>query len=228
MLQLSLSMRACMGGLLVAVAVFSLTTALRGAAQMVDAQGLQWLLGPWDSGEEATVPTWFSSGLLGANGLAAALIATSVGRRTRDGRWWLLLFAFLTLLSIDEVARFHERTIEPLRDSLGATGLLYYTWVIPGFLIVAAGGALMFRFWTRLPTTTRFGMVAAALLYFGGALVLEMVSGLLRTRYGVGLATAGTSIVEEALEMLGSTVLLWVLLDHLRQTTPTLRLALRR
>lgn len=227
-LAVSLSITNCIAGLVIATAVFAVGTAVVGLGQFLGRDGLVAAFAVLDSGPESTIPTWFSTMLLLSNAVAAGLVGKAVGSKTGDGRYWTFLAVVLAILSIDEIARFHERTIGPLRTALGTSGLLYYAWVIPGLVIVLTFGVLMFPFWRRLPARTRIGLLVAGGMYVGGALGLEMVSGLVRTRYGIGVATGVASLVEEAFEMLGATALLWVLLDQLRTLAPTVTLSIRR
>lgn len=226
-MQISVSVMGLLKVVSALILLFAVATLLKGLAQYVGSDGWATALSPMDSGAELSVPTWFSAALLGMCGLVAWLIAGATRRSTTDGRMWLLLSVVLTAMSLDEVAGLHERTIQPLRAALDTSGLLHFAWVIPGAIAAAAFAVAMFPFWRRQPRRTRLGMLVAGCLFVGGAVGLEMVSGLFMTRFGPGPATAITSLFEEFLEMAGSTVLLGVLLTHLRCVTPSLRLELR-
>lgn len=81
---------------------------------------------------ENSVPTWLTAVLL----LASALLSGLAGRveSLDDGdqvRYWWILAAGMLVLSVDEVASFHEVLAGPLRRALDLDGLFYYGWVVP-------------------------------------------------------------------------------------------------
>ncbi len=177
---------------------------------------------------ERNLPTLFSVALLAGSSLVCVLLA--LRDRERGGRWqahWLGAAALLFLVMFDEAARVHERLIEPLRGALGFAGPLYFAWVVPGALLVAALGVAYARFvWAMAPV--RALLVAAATLYVGGALGIELIGGMEAERAGVG----GTrfllvSTVEESLEMLGLIVFLYAGLRLLAYPASACRLDVR-
>jgi hypothetical protein len=208
------------------IVLFALTTLAMGIAQTIGSEWGMAFFSPLDSGAESSVPTWFSVVLLGFGALAAFAIA-AVTRPGRERRGWLILAVALTAMSIDEGAAIHERLIEPVRDAVDASGLIYHAWVIPGIIVVVLFVIAMYGFWRRLPRRTRLGLLAALGLYLAGAIGMEMLGGLFLTSDGPGASTGLTSLGEELLEMAGTAVLLGALLTHLSTLTPVLRLELR-
>lgn len=177
---------------------------------------------------ESSVPTWYSSAaLLAAAGLCG-LIALAKGRVGDPFRWhWRALATLFCLLSIDEIAMFHEMPIDPLRDSLGAGGMLYYTWVIPGAAFVLVVGLCFLRFLWNLPATTRNLFVLSGMIFVGGAIGVEMVSGAQADAAGEeNLRYALIITVEEAMEMLGVVLFIHALTDYIHRTIGPLRLQL--
>lgn len=166
---------------------------------------------------ERSLPAWYSSLLLFTSALLLFAIARLTGRqRERDvSRWYLLSLVFL-LMSIDEIAGFHEALIEPLRDRFGLSGILHYAWVIPGSAAVIALGAFFVPFLFRLPRATGIRFALAGAIYVGGALGLEFVGGYFMSGYGpsaVGYIAAST--IEEGMELAGLTLFVVALLRHL-------------
>lgn len=176
-------------------------------------------------GYEVTVPSFFSAlMLLACAALAGAIAAT---RARLAGRWWILA-AVLLALSVDEAIAFHEATIKPLRRLLDAGGVLYFTWIVPGvgFVLVACGAfrALL----TDLSRQQARLLLMAVALYFAGALGLEATEGWVVDRHGMdSLALQPLIGVEEALEMTGVVLFMYVLMDRLAPWAGTLRLSPR-
>ncbi len=128
-------------------------------------------------------------------------------------------------LSVDEVASVHEVAMEPLRSLLGARGLPYFTWVVPGAAFVLAVGLAYLRFVLRLPALTRRRFVVAGGLFVGGALGLELAEGWVADALGHRTpAFAALVALEETLEMAGLVVFVHALLCHLRDEVGDLRI----
>jgi hypothetical protein len=169
-----------------------------------------WLRSALSLSYEGNLPTWYSSGLL----WTAALSLGLCGRRAESEqvRWWLLAALFM-LMSLDEAISLHEH--------LGGAefhGVLYFSWVLPGALLVAAFGVAYLRFWLRLPRPTRRGFAWAFALYVGGALGMEFPLGAWFEAHGdENLGYALIDAVEESLEICGLSVFLVAILRHLEQ-----------
>jgi hypothetical protein len=166
---------------------------------------------------EANVPTWFSSLLLGTAGLLLALIAAvKLGHWATWSLHWLALSILLLMLSADEIAGFHELPIDPMRATFHTRGLLYYGWVVPGAALVLIVSAALARFLAHLPRSTRRWMISAGLVFVGGAIGVEMLSGAAADAWGEESFTYAMIVtVEEALEMLGVILLLHALVDYI-------------
>lgn len=166
---------------------------------------------------DQTLPTWFSSILLLASVPLLAVMASRSGPERGRDRWhWAGLATMVAVFSVDEVATFHEY----MSAVVGVEILGFfegYNWVVFGIAFVVVAVAAYARFVLRLPTDLRRGLALGALLYFGGALGVEMLNA--HTASTIGDQTyryvLGTT-VEESLELAGSTLVLITLLDHLR------------
>ena len=167
---------------------------------------------------ENNIPTYFSALLLMAAALLSGLVAWTrrcLGRPF--GRYWVGLAVGFAYISVDEMAELHERTISPLRDGLGADGLLYYSWVVPAAGILLLLGLVYMRFFWHLPRRWKGWFGAAGATYVGGALGVEMLGGLYASQYGVAtFAYALITTVEEGLEMIGIALFLYAILAFLR------------
>lgn len=172
------------------------------------------LVALFNSDIELSVPTWFSAVLL----LACAVVLFLIARVPSEGwrRNWLALAVIFVLMSIDEVAAYHEYWTGVLRDALDTGGLLYAAWVVPAMILVAILAVTQIPFLRALPRTTALRFVAAGGLYVSGALGLEMLAAsYAETRGGENATYLAIAAVEEILEMVASVLFLRALLLHL-------------
>lgn len=171
---------------------------------------------------EGNLPTWFSAALLAIAGALLAVIA--VGSTVDRPRWWLLAAGFF-YISFDEIVGVHE-AVDAMFESTG--GLFYYGWVIPAAAIVTLLGLFYLPFLRRLPAPSRRRFIVAGALYVGGALVLELPLGLWTEYAGPdNWVYALIDLVEESLEMIGVTVFILALVDHLTLPDDAVTLRLR-
>lgn len=180
----------------------------------------------FDLDKERSVPTWFSSSLLFSNALLLTVVALSTLREHDRWRlyWCGLAFAFF-MLSMDEVAGFHEKTMVPIREAWDLSGALYFAWVIPAMACLVVFGGLYLRFTFDLPRRTFWMFVVSGVLYIGGALGMEMVGSIYVSNFvRVGIVYGWIVIVEESLEMLGQILFFYGLADFIRSRWRTVGL----
>src|SRR5215213_2138609 len=85
-------------------------------------------------GEEANVPTWYSSvTLLVCSLLLAVIAAVKKAQGDRYALHWIFLSVIFLVMSVDEVAMIHESLGETVATVLGLvgyspSGLLYAAW----------------------------------------------------------------------------------------------------
>ena len=162
-------------------------------------------------GEENNIPTWFSSVQLFVIAAVLSPIVIRDSDRRRPSTWALAVVPGLfILLSLDEVAMFHERLGQWLEVSAGVgAGLRTGPWVLifvplVGLLSVAAAVV----FWPYL--RGRRDVVALAIVGFGvfglSAVGLELIANL---PAGGSIAQKLLGFAEEIGEMLGGSIILW-------------------
>jgi hypothetical protein len=165
---------------------------------------------------EGNIPSWFSVVLL----FGAALLFIVIGMYRRhhflkDNTGWLLMGALFTYLSLDEGAELHEKLIGPMRSLLGAGGILYFAWIIPGIIVLLILAWYFRPFVTHLPGKIRRGFLVAVVIYLVGALGSEMVGGLLYQNLGQDNPLYYVqSHIEELLEMTAVILLIYILLTE--------------
>ncbi len=167
-----------------------------------------WLLeGLFDLDREDAIPTWFSSTvLLLASGLLLAVARVAYRTADRLAGYWLGLAAGFLVLSMDEVAGFHE-TFNSATDT---------PWTLAGAALVVIIGLGYSRFLIRLPAHLRWRLLLAGTLFVGGAIGVERGADYYVDVYGTdNLGYNLLTALEETLEMLGAIALVQTLLLHL-------------
>ncbi len=204
----------------------------------ISLKALEWTLGTrstyfiyqvtlaFNINRESNIPTWFSTLLLATSALLLFGIARSIHKSNGAYRYhWYGLAAIFMFLSIDEAAALHETLTIPVQESLDVSGLLYFGWVIVGFVVALIIGLAYMRFWWRLPPGTRRLFFVAAVLYVGGALIVESISASIwYDNDGTSLAFSAVGTLEECMEMVGIIVLIHALLDYLQTHIGTIEL----
>jgi hypothetical protein len=188
-----------------------------------------------DTNQEETIPTVYSVGLfLFAGGLLAAIAA---GRR-RDSApfalYWGGLGLVFTLLSLDDAASLHERTMQPARAliysklAIDDNGFLEFAWVIFGMAFVLVLTAIYLRFFFHLPRRTKLLFILAAGLFIVGTISLEMMNGYFVRRYGNETTIKLVlEVLEEGVENLGLVVFIYALFDYFRTNVQPLTVRVR-
>ena len=172
---------------------------------------------------EMSIPTWYATILLFVcAGLLGWITAVKHHQNDPYTRHWLGLSVIFLYLSIDEGAAIHEMFSEPLETALNTSGYLTFPWLIVFVPLVIVFGLLYLRFLFHLSPQIRNLVIFAALLYVGGAVVVEAVSA---NRWyldgGVSFPYLAIATVEELLEMLGVVLFLYALLLVVREVGVT-------
>ncbi|PXW86796.1 hypothetical protein C8R34_11369 [Nitrosomonas sp. Nm84] len=211
--------------ILVAVAVILILASIGG-------QLLKFTFGPdylkklvllFNLDEEQNIPTYFSVLLMHFSALLLALITVFNRKQMMPhvSKWAILSLGFL-LMAFDESSQFHEKLIWPFRALLkelladGASlGVFYFTWVVPGIILVAALGLFFMRFLLYLPMAVRIRFLIAATLYIGGAIGFELIGGRYSELYGEeNWSYIMITTIEESLELSGLILFIWALLKY--------------
>lgn len=155
---------------------------------------------------EANLPTWYASGLLLACALLLSAVAIDVAARGGRRRvHWIGLAVGFYVMSVDEAIELHEH----LGGLFGGSGPLYFDWVIPAALIVAALAVLYLPFLRDLPPRRRRQFLIAGAVYLGGAVCVELPLGWWTEHAGTDNPTyAMIDWVEETLELAGASLFL--------------------
>lgn len=172
--------------------------------------------------QENNVPAYFSSIiLLISAGLLLLIFYSRLKNKQALYTWhWGFLATVFIFLSFDEMFSFHERLIYPIRNIVRIGGVFSYEWVIVAIPLVSLLGISYSRFILHLPSRSRNLIFLAALIFIGGAIGGEMMSGWYASRFGEGDANyIMLTIFEETLEMTGIIIFIHALLQYLYYET---------
>ena len=171
--------------------------------------------------DEQNIPTFFEALLLFCAALLFAVITVLERKNARPrGPYWAVLSAGFLLMACDEAASLHELLSEPMSSLWGGSprGIFYHPWVIPGIAVVIVCGLFFVGFLRHLPAKTRLRLLAAAVLYVGGAIGFELIGNHYAAIHGDHtLMYSMIATVEESLEMAGSIVLIYTLLEYIAE-----------
>ena len=180
----------------------------------------------FDMDAEVSIPTWYAQSLL----LIVAVICLVIGVVKRQSvqkyyKHWLALGIIFIYVSMDEGSQIHELLIPPLQATFNTSGtFLHFAWVIAGASLMAVLGVIYLRFWLNLPSRTRVLFLASAAIFVSGALGIEMMAGYYLSNYGSNIGYSILVLIEESMELLGSSLFIYTLLNYLRYLKPDILL----
>ena len=171
---------------------------------------------------EANVPTYFNTIILFIPAvLFAAIAVTKFLDKDKFRVHWAGLATLFLYLSVDEASVLHEKLIKPMRSALDPGGIFYFAWIIPGIAFILIVGLMYLRFFLNLETKFKILFFASILLYFGGVIGGEMVSGYFAESIGQKNFTyAVAASLEESIELIGASMLIYTLLTYIKQYLP--------
>ena len=171
-----------------------------------------------DLDTEASLPTWFSSGLM----LVCALVLLALALQVkRHGLFkalpWMLLSAAFFFLSVDEAISLHEWLSATLGARVNNTGLFYFVWTVPALVVCLAGLACFVPFILGFNGVDRALLIGSAVVFLAGAIGVEMLGGVEAEIAGIEtMKYRLLSTLEETLEFAGLLLFLLFLLRRLR------------
>lgn len=171
----------------------------------------------------------------GVQTVCVGLVVWLIFAKTR-GRAWAAIAAFFTYLGVDDGAKIHERIGTAVKDFSSARvpaseALLEtsYTWqFVFGPFFISMGLFILWFMWRELREPVLRWLIFAALACYGLAVGIDFVEGMPGAYAALGeylgLTTKFTShfgrVIEEFLELLGSSLFLVTFLKHFMQISP--------
>ena len=184
----------------------------------------------WNLDEENNVPTWFASMLLALVGFGLAFVGLmKYQERDRHYRQWFAIALIPLFLSLDDMAQLHEALSQPLSDEYGFGGLLRWAWLVVAIPVVLVLTVLFVPFLRRLPGRTMALLLLGAGMTFSGGVILEMFEGWRVDSHGHGGVLLFSMVtVQEMMEMIGSIIALYAVIDYVAGYRPELALQVER
>ena len=173
----------------------------------------------FDFDSEANIPTLYSTLLILTNAAILLFIGYSnkIVQMKNYRQWfmWAYLFAYV---GIDESAQIHEKMMDLMKNYIQTSGYLYFSWIIPGTILVMIFVLLNIKFLRSLPTTTLKYFLVSGCIYLVGAIGVEAIGGFyVSTFNGQSFSYRMITTAEEFLEMLGLIIFIYGLLNHLSE-----------
>lgn len=176
---------------------------------------------------ELNFPTLFSTVILFIAAQLLLVIALLERKRLKSLYLnWIFLSCCFLLMAIDEELAFHEKLIEPMQKLFrgGPLGGLLFAWIIPGMILILIISLVSLRFILQLPRKTRITFILSAVVYVTGSIGMEIIGGRYAQVYGGNNFTyAMITTVEESLEMAGTILFIYGLLDYIKETYEEVR-----
>jgi hypothetical protein len=175
----------------------------------------------FDVDKERNIATWWSSAQLLVAGLIFAILANRNAKVRPSGGALILLAGLLVLMAMDEIAGLHEKIGNRLDLVLGdrdetifnVTGLWFVVIGLPFAVLVIALLRQMSAFLAEAPGTRPLIALGFGLLLLG-AIGFEALSNFAVPADHVGPSSEASGyftivLIEETLEMMGGSVLVW-------------------
>lgn len=168
-------------------------------------------VGVFDLNTEGNLPTWWSSGKLAWAGILFAIVALCQRTQGLSYRFVGLLAVVLVAMSIDETASIHEKIggwvdgATRRQTTFAKTGYWFVFLGVP--VAIAVGVFLLYA--RRQLSAVPFTAARLALGFFtlfSGALAVEMFANFVESYTVMSRLQVA---LEEGLEMVGGTILLW-------------------
>lgn len=171
----------------------------------------------FDLDDEASVPTWFSQLLFLLVGLGA-LLASYMQHKPKARRLWQLIALIGVLFSIDEIAGLHEfvlQTIHVLFFKDAGPTEMDNAWLIVLPFILLGGIWLLWNLYKVIPKRTLLLIAGAGVIFLSGAIGVDLFTSITeRESYlNQGILTG----LEEAMELLSVTVVIYAITDYLER-----------
>lgn len=174
---------------------------------------------------ESNIPTYFNTIILFIPAMLFAIVgAWKYAIQDKFKFQWIGLSLIFIYLSMDEAAILHEKLINPMRELFNYErfgGIFYFAWVIPGIIAVLLFMLAYLRFFLHLENKYKILFFLSLGLYVGGIIGGEMLSGHFAGTIGFKNFTyAAYTSIEESLEWIGCSLLIYSLLQYIQQYLP--------
>lgn len=176
----------------------------------------------FDLNGEGNLAAWYASFLL----LLCAALTLAIAAHAREkgaplAHRWVALSGIIALMAIDETAQLHDMFTGPLRRGLEIDfGLFYFAWLLPAVGFLAFGAWYFAPIALSLPGAIYRRLIAAVAVYFGGAIVVEMLSGFAVESGRTSTPYLAVLTFEETCELVGILLVVGAMFALLRMVQP--------
>jgi hypothetical protein len=165
---------------------------------------------------ERNVPAWYAVLLLLTVSVTMFRTANrEFGLKLGTAWGWLVLAIGFLYLAVDEQISLHEKFGQLVSGLPDMGGLFHYHWVLVALPMVLVVGVAFIPFLLRLPRDTAIRLIVAGVIYVGGGVGVEMISGLVVSEQGETSLYVLATCIEETLEVTGVLLALRTMLLHL-------------
>jgi hypothetical protein len=165
--------------------------------------------------EKNSISTYFLTSLFTLSSVLLVLIWMITKKKDDPfANYWFALAIVFLVFSIDKMIILRERINIIFWNY--ATNLIWSSikWIITGLLIVVV--IIFIRFLLHLPIEDRLVILLAAVLFIGGSVVIDYLTGIFFNLHGeFSIAYSVLTTLEVALEMIGSIVFIFALLNYM-------------
>lgn len=161
--------------------------------------------------QEAMLPSWYGSSLWFIAAMLALLMVFAAARRRTS---WALFCLLCLYFSLDESAVVHEKLNDPGSQLAANMGIeTEFSWLLLAALpVLVIVGVLLRHVW-GLPVLQRVLIIAAGLVFLGGAVGFEILGGAVWNPNDYTWEYYRFALAEEFLEMAGVSLLIAALLS---------------
>ena len=169
---------------------------------------------------EKNIPSVYSALLLASSGFFLVLIAIKTKKLKEKfvSHWFFLGIVFM-FLAADEFFVIHESLVEPIRESLNTSGLLYFAWIIPYSIFIIILFLTYLKFLKNLPRDIYLKFIVSGFLFIFGGIFIESFGG----KYIESRSWQKDDIwfmlitLEEMFEIIGISLFLYTLLVYVQK-----------
>lgn len=176
----------------------------------------------FDLNAEGNLAAWFESFIILV--CAALVLVLAVHARERLAplsHRWTAMAVLLLLMAMDETAQLHDMFSGPLRRGLDIDfGVFYFAWLIPAVAFLGFCAWYFAPLALSLPATIRNRLLLAFGVYFGGSVLVEMVSGVVAEQGRRSTPYLTVLTFEESCEIVGMLLVVGAFYSFARLVQP--------
>ena len=169
---------------------------------------------------EKNIPSIYSALLLASSGFLLVLIAIRTKKLKKEFvTHWIFLGIVFIFLAADEFFVIHEDWMNPIRENLNTSGLLYFAWIIPYIIFIIILFLAYLKFLKSLPRDIYLKFITSGSLYVFGGIVIESFGGKYMESHSWQKDNIYFMLItaEEMFEIIGVSLFLYTLLIYIQR-----------